>query len=210
MNMKIIFFTIFVFITINTAFSQDVVNTHDGNTYKVKIIKETPDYLFLYMQGDTTKTIRKIPLSTIYTYQYNSKNDLMSIKSDSILYSKYTGSNEKSNVLVKQQTNSEIQPFAYSSPAEKYFYNAQNFFIASAVASIASSIVIPIIAKNIEIPTDFNNPTYIEDLQDYSSRINNLQNTQYVLGGLSGIFIIGAGVNFSRGFIELSKINSIK
>jgi len=186
--------------------SQDKITSKDGNVYNVKIIKNDSRYLYMYMSGDTTKSIRRIAFDVISNYEHNTKNDLKYFHEDSILYSNYIKEKEFNMLDSNNDNVNSLLDLKINYPAKYYFSKAQNQFITSTVCSFLGIVVVSIIANNLEVPKDITDPNYIKDLDDYVSSLKTLRNVQYGLLGASAIFTISAGNNFFNGFLELDKL----
>lgn len=206
--MKSIITLILLVCGISSAMCQDLIISKDGNIYKVKIVKAEKDALYMYMEGDTAKSIRKISLNIISSYEYNSRNDLSTKAEDSVLYANYTKQKEFNMLESGTSSTPTMYDLKVNSPAEYYFTKAKNQFVTSTVSSIIGIVVINILAQNLKVPTDFSDPKYLEQLNDYVSTLKTLQNIQYACIGASAVFTIAAGNNFFNGFVELSKMKS--
>lgn len=204
--MKTLLLSILFLFSFQIVKSQDIIISKDGNIYNVKIIKQDKDYLYMYMNGDSTKSVRRIGYSVISSYDYKSKNDMKYKSEDSLLYANYLKEKEFNMLESGSTSPTNMYELKISNPTEYYFTKAQNQFVTSTVCSVLGIVVVSIIASNVDVPSDVTNPNYITDLEDYVQTLKTLRNIQYGLLGASAVFTIAAGNNFFNGFVELSKM----
>lgn len=214
---SILLFSFFVFLFVfncSNSFAQDRISTKAGTNLAVKIIHVDSENVFFHQTIDSTKTIRKVSRKSISNYEYNSienGSNKKVISEDSILFVNYlrdvegiyyTNNKEIINFneqkKIAKRDSLALVKLAKTPNAKTRFTNAGNYLIIASACIIVGS-AINIYAEDIELK---NNPTNM-DIKNYNELQQFLHINANLFYGISGLFILGAGINLHSGAMQL-------
>lgn len=205
---------IFIF-QFTDSIAQDKITTKEGTNLKVKIIYIDTESIYFYQTLDLDKTIRTVNKKYITGYEYNSiengKNKAV-ISSDSALFAKYlkdTKGLSESIVIsygnINTYNNDSIvnaQAIATELPMVLPLVN-QRFQKAGNRLTTASIFFITGVILNYYVA----NRDYTKmSASEFSKALDlnkTLTNASYACYGISGLFVLSAGINIHNGAILL-------
>jgi hypothetical protein len=212
--MKYILTILAVIIFQNITIAQDKIKTKEGTNLNVKIIYIDNNDIYFYQTSDPQKTIRKVNKKYVSAYEYisidNGKNKEV-VSSDSTMFVNYQreikGVNEITNLkyknistysndsLISKNVNITILDLPR---VNQKFMTAGNKLIAASIFFIGGSALnLYVINREPDLSSS------IDDLLNFYKTNKNLTNISYSLYGVSGLFVLSAGINIHNGALLL-------